>query len=85
MLAGWALRRELTGVQTDHIKEAIVERVNASGRAYLTHTRLRGRSAMRVGFGNVRTTEEHLRVLWSQVLAERDGSMKAAHLSAGAV
>lgn len=67
--------------ETDRVNEAIVERVNASGRAYLTHTRLRGRTVMRVGFGNVLTTEEHLDVLWSQVLAERDRSPREAHLS----
>ena len=69
----------------DHLNEAIVERVNASGRAYLTHTRLRGRTVMRVGFGNVLTTEEHLDVLWSQVRAERDRLTGSAHLSTGAV
>ena len=69
----------------DHLNEAIVERVNASGRAYLTHTRLRGRTVMRVGFGNVLTTEEHLDVLWSQVLAERGRVIGAAHISAGTV
>lgn len=71
--------------ETDRVNEAIVERVNASGRAYLTHTRLRGRTVMRVGFGNVLTTEEHLDALWSQVLAERDHLTSEAHLSAGTV
>ena len=28
---------------------------------------------MRVGFGNVLTTEEHVGILWTQVLAARDG------------
>jgi aromatic-L-amino-acid decarboxylase len=69
----------------NRLNEAIVERVNASGRAYLTHTRLRGRTVMRVGFGNVLTTEEHLHILWSQVLAERDRLTGTAHLSTGAV
>jgi aromatic-L-amino-acid/L-tryptophan decarboxylase len=45
----------------------IVEAVNASGRAYLTHTRLRGRTVMRVGIGNLRTTERHVRILWDAV------------------
>ena len=45
----------------DALNERIVERVNASGDAYLTHTRWRGRVCMRVGIGNVETTIEHLR------------------------
>ena len=57
--------------ETDRLNQSIVEAVNASGRAYLTHTRLRGRTVMRVGFGNVLTTERHLGILWEQVLAER--------------
>ena len=72
-------------VDADRLNEAIVEGVNASGRAYLTHTRLRGRTVMRVGFGNVLTTEEHLDTLWSQLLAERDRLTREAHLSTGTV
>jgi aromatic-L-amino-acid decarboxylase len=45
----------------DAINSEIVERINASGRAYLTQTKLRGRTVMRIGLGNVLTTEEHLR------------------------
>ena len=57
---------------TDRLNEAIVEAVNAGGAAYLTHTRLRGRIAMRVGLGNVLTTERHLDILWAELLAARD-------------
>src|SRR5207244_2982001 len=42
----------------------IVERINASGRAYLTQTKLRGQTVMRIGLGNVLTTEDHLRKAW---------------------
>jgi aromatic-L-amino-acid decarboxylase len=45
----------------------IVERINASGRAYLTQTKLRGRTVMRIGLGNVLTTEEHLRKGWELI------------------
>ena len=54
----------------DALNERIVERVNASGDAYLTHTRLRGRVCMRVGIGNVETTAEHLRHVWARVVIE---------------
>jgi aromatic-L-amino-acid decarboxylase len=45
----------------------IVESINASGRAYLTQTKLRGRTVMRIGLGNVLTTEEHLRNVWEMI------------------
>lgn len=48
--------------------ERIVERVNASGDAYLTHTRLGGRVCIRVGLRNVLTTEHHRAHVWTRVL-----------------
>jgi aromatic-L-amino-acid decarboxylase len=53
----------------DKINSDIVDRINASGRAYLTQTKLRGRTVMRIGLGNVLTTKEHLRKGW-EILQE---------------
>ena len=54
----------------DALNEHIVEAVNASGDAYLTHTRLRRRTCVRVGIGNVLTEERHLAHVWQRVLEE---------------
>jgi len=62
--AGAARGRAGSIDRMDKINSAIVERINASGRAYLTQTKLRGRTVMRIGLGNVLTTEEHLRKGW---------------------
>jgi len=51
-------------IEVDQLNSDIVERINASGRAYLTQTKLRGRTVMRIGLGNVLTTDEHLRKGW---------------------
>ena len=53
--------------QLDQINSNIVERINTSGRAYLTQTKLRGRTVMRIGLGNVLTTEKHLRNGWETI------------------
>ena len=54
----------------DELNERIVEAVNASGDAYLTHTTLHGRRAMRIGVGNVLTTERHLAHVWHRITEE---------------
>ncbi|HVF55342.1 MAG TPA: pyridoxal-dependent decarboxylase [Pyrinomonadaceae bacterium] len=46
--------------ELNEFNRRLVEEVNASGEAYLTHTTLRGRVAMRLAVGNVLTTERHL-------------------------
>lgn len=56
-----------TADKVDQLNGEIVERINASGRAYLTQTKLRGRTVMRIGLGNVLTTEEHLRKAWKLI------------------
>src|SRR5437879_12990550 len=50
--------------QLNQVNSKIVEQMNASGRAYLTQTKLRGRTVMRIGLGNILTTEQHLRNVW---------------------
>ena len=49
---------------------------NASGTAYLTHTELDGRIVMRVGIGNILTTEEHLDRVWRAVVAATAGALR---------
>ena len=51
----------------DELNSEIVERINTSGRAYLTQTKLRGRTVLRIGLGNVLTTENHLRNAWEMI------------------
>jgi aromatic-L-amino-acid decarboxylase len=53
--------------ELDELNSDIAERINASGRAYLTQTKLRGRTVIRIGLGNVLTTEEHLRRGWELI------------------
>jgi aromatic-L-amino-acid decarboxylase len=48
----------------DDENSRIVEKINTSGKAYLTQTKLQGRVVIRLGLGNILTTEEHLRNVW---------------------
>jgi len=59
-------------VMCDRLNEEIVQAVNASGAAYLTHTQVGGRVVMRVGIGNILTTERHLEQAWIRLLQEAE-------------
>ena len=51
----------------DQRNSEIVAKINASGKAYLTQTKLKGRIVMRLGLGNILTTEEHVRRVWEMI------------------
>jgi len=55
---------------------AILERVNASGQIFISHTKLSGRYTLRIAIGNLRTTQEHLDAAWRllrEAAGEREG------------
>jgi aromatic-L-amino-acid decarboxylase len=56
-------------VAPDEENEAILERVNGTGEAYLSHTRLDGRFVLRLAVGNMRTTEADVRRAWELLQA----------------
>lgn len=45
----------------------LIERLNATGKVFLTRTVLRGQTSLRLGLGNVLTTEQHLRDCWELI------------------
>jgi aromatic-L-amino-acid/L-tryptophan decarboxylase len=49
---------------SDEENEALLERVNASGEIFISHTRLNGRYVLRLAIGNERTTEDDVRRAW---------------------
>ena len=53
----------------DALNEELMNRVNADGRIFLSHTRLHERLTLRLAIGNIRTNESHVRRAW-QLLNE---------------
>ncbi|HEX8454675.1 MAG TPA: pyridoxal-dependent decarboxylase [Longimicrobium sp.] len=49
---------------TNAHNEQVMAAVNASGEALLSHTKLNGRTALRLAVGNLRTTEAHVAHAW---------------------
>jgi aromatic-L-amino-acid decarboxylase len=54
----------------DEVTERIVERVNSTGRAYLTHTRLDDRYAIRMSIGQTHTERRHVAAAWELIRSE---------------
>jgi aromatic-L-amino-acid/L-tryptophan decarboxylase len=52
---------------SDEENEAILERVNASGELFISHTRLDGRYVLRLAVGSERTTDEDVRRAWDAI------------------
>ena len=50
--------------EREQLNAEILRRVNASGEAYLSHTKLNGRYVLRLAIGNIRTEERHVARAW---------------------
>src|SRR5262245_16303622 len=50
--------------ERDRRNQALMDAVNATGEAYLSHTRLGERTILRLAIGNIRTEERHVRRAW---------------------
>jgi aromatic-L-amino-acid/L-tryptophan decarboxylase len=55
--------------QLETLNERLMNRINAGGRFFLSHTKLRGKFTIRVAIGNLRTTEQDIRDLWAEIQA----------------
>jgi aromatic-L-amino-acid/L-tryptophan decarboxylase len=53
------------GAAEDAANHRIMDRVNATGEAFLTHTVLNGRTTLRLSVGNVKTTRGHVERVWA--------------------
>lgn len=65
------LRAHPQGMDDEEELEALNERmmseINAAGRFFISHTKLRGKFTLRVAIGNLRTTEQDIRDLWAEL------------------
>lgn len=52
---------------TDTENQALIDRANATGRVFISHTTLHGKLTARLAIGNARTREEHIRAAWALI------------------
>ena len=55
---------------SDEENEALLERVNATGQLFISHTKLDGRYVLRLAIGQERTTEDDVRLAWEVLRRE---------------
>jgi aromatic-L-amino-acid decarboxylase len=51
-------------VDLDDLNERIMDEINASGEAYLSHTKLNGSFTLRLSVGSIRVEQRHLEKVW---------------------
>jgi aromatic-L-amino-acid decarboxylase len=61
---------EASAARLDALNERLMNALNATGEAFLSHTKLKGVFTLRLAVGNIRTTEAHVGRAW-QLLNER--------------
>lgn len=49
----------------DALNEAMMNKINSGGEAYISHTKLNGKYAMRLSVGNIRVEQRHLEKDWT--------------------
>ncbi len=54
----------------DELNQRLLERLNASGDLYLSHTRLAGRLVLRLCVGQTSTERRHVQAAWARIRAE---------------
>ncbi len=59
--------------ERERMNAAILEHVNASGKAFISHTKLDGRYALRLAIGNIRTERRHVAEAWRLLLEGASG------------
>jgi aromatic-L-amino-acid decarboxylase len=54
----------------DQVNIALMDAINRTGEVFLSHTRLRGRFAIRVAIANLRTEDADLDLVWEIIRRE---------------
>ncbi len=79
----WDDAREKIENYLNHLNQALLDAVNATGETYLSHTKLNGKLTLRLAIGNLRTAHRHVERAWKLLqehAARLDGELRPASL-----
>ena len=65
----------LADAELDAANEQLIDAVNNTGEVFLSHTRLRGRLALRIAIGHLDTADRHVRRAW-ELLSSHAGRLR---------
>lgn len=67
-----ATPQNLNENEFDAFNEKLMNTINDSGKAYLSHTKLKGKYVLRASIGSIHATENHIRNLWNLLEEQKD-------------
>ena len=82
-LAGDARRRQACDDYLDRLNEAVLDAVNASGQAFLSHTKIRERYAIRMTIGNISSDRAEVDRAWRLLRDASSGWRNAPGMALG--
>jgi aromatic-L-amino-acid/L-tryptophan decarboxylase len=56
--------------QLEALNERLLNRINATGHFFLSHTKLHGKFTIRIAIGNLHTTDQDVRNLWDEIQSD---------------
>ncbi|MEQ8189888.1 MAG: aminotransferase class V-fold PLP-dependent enzyme [Candidatus Eremiobacterota bacterium] len=62
--------KNMTEDELNLLNEKLMENVNRTGKVFFSHTKLNGKFTIRMAIGNLKTTEEHVKMAWNLVKKE---------------
>jgi aromatic-L-amino-acid decarboxylase len=62
--------------EINSLNERLLNAVNRTGKAFLSHTKLRGKFAIRIAIGNLKTNWDDVSETWELIQREADGLLK---------
>jgi aromatic-L-amino-acid decarboxylase len=63
-------------IELERLNAGVIERVNASGEVFVSHTKLKGRYCLRVAVGNLQTDMDRLQRAYELVCTAADNSVR---------